>query len=142
MVFLDTCICVDFLRGKLPSGYQLMRESDPRMFKISTVVEAELLLGAMKSKWPEKNRFTVEQFLLPFEKVPFDSRCACEYASIRAHLEEAGTPIGPNDMMIAATARAHGASVATYNVKEFQRVPGLIVEDWLEAPSWPPVGKR
>ena len=132
MFLLDSCVCIDFLRGNLKKGYDLMRKSDPRLFKIPSVVQAELLLGAAKSNNPDTNRFFVEQFLLPFDILPFDSRCAREYASIRSYLEKEGKKIGPNDLMIASIARAHNAVLVTYNMREFKRVPGIELEDWAE----------
>lgn len=132
MYMLDANICINFLRGRLPYAYSLMRRSDPRSFKIPAIVEAELRLGALKSANVEKNRLLVEQFLAQFEVVPFGSQCACHYAQIRAGLEAAGKRIGPNDMLIAATARAHGATLVTNNVREFVRVPDLQLESWEE----------
>lgn len=132
MYFLDSCICIDFMRGRMPYGYELMRNSDPRLFKIPAVVEAELRLGAEKSRKVEVNRLLVERFLLPFEVVSFDSAAAREYASIRAYLEGQGSVIGPNDMLIAASARSQNAVLVTHNVREFQRVPGLKLENWKE----------
>ena len=132
MFLLDSCVCIDFLRGNLKKGYDLMSKSDPRLFKIPSVVQAELLLGAAKSNNPDTNRFFVEQFLLPFDILPFDSRCAREYASIRSYLEKEGKKIGPNDLMIASIARAHNAVLVTHNMREFKRVPGIELEDWAE----------
>lgn len=132
MFLLDSCVCIDFLRGNLKKGYDLMRKSDPRLFKIPSVVQAELLLGAAKSNNPDTNRFFVEQFLLPFDILPFDSRCAREYASIRSYLEKEGKKIGPNDLMIASIARVHNAVLVTHNMREFKRVPGIELEDWAE----------
>lgn len=132
MFLLDSCVCVDFLRGNLKKGYDLMCKSDPRLFKIPSVVQAELLLGAAKSNNPDTNRFFVEQFLLPFDILPFDSRCARECASIRSCLEKEGKKIGPNDLMIASIARAHNAVLVTHNMREFKRVPGIELEDWAE----------
>lgn len=137
MYAVDTNIFVDFLRGRLSQGLCIMKGSDPELFKVPAVVEAELLLGALKSREPEASRRAVEQLLLPFEVLPFDSRCARHYADIRAHLERQGTPIGPNDLLIAATARAHGAVLATNNVREFLRVPGLSCEAWGEVDPAP-----
>ena len=99
LLLLDSCVCIDFLRGNLKKGYDLMCKSDPRLFKIPSVVQAELLLGAAKSNNPDTNRFFVEQFLLPFDILPFDSRCAREYVSIRSYLEKEGKKIGPNNLM-------------------------------------------
>lgn len=132
MYFLDSCVCIDFLRGRLPHGYRLMQESDPRLFKVPAVVQAELFLGALKSSSPEKNRLLVERFLSPLEIVPFTSDCSRIYAQIRAELEQQGASIGPNDYLIAASALAHGAVVVTSNVDEFLRVPNLSIETWTE----------
>lgn len=133
MYMLDTNIVVDFLRGRMPRGYDIMRASDPRLFKVPAVVEAELLVGAEKSRDPERARLAVESVLLPFETIPFCSKCARHYAKIRAYLEREGNAIGPNDLLIAATALAHGATLVTRNTREFKRVPGLSLEDWAEA---------
>lgn len=132
MFFLDTCVCIEFMRGKAPYMYALLKECDPRLFKISAVVQAELLLGAEKSANPEKNRLLVDRFLIPFEIVPFDAAMAREYATVRAQLEQKGHVIGPNDLLIAATARSRNATLVTHNVNEFKRVPGLKLEDWAE----------
>ena len=132
MYYLDSCICIDLLRGKLPSTFELMRNSDPRLFGIPAVVEAELRTGAAKSAHPAENRFLVERFLAPFARIPFDGRCAVEYARIRAQLESAGQKIGPSDLMIAATVLANGATLVSMNIREFKRVPGLSLECWDE----------
>lgn len=79
-----------------------------------------------------ENRLLVERFLAPFACVSFDSRCSVEYARIRTHLELGGQKIGPNDLMIAATALANGATLVTMNTREFKRVPGLTLECWDE----------
>ncbi len=132
MYLLDSCICIDFMRGKLPTGYEVMRNSDPQLFGIPTIVEAELRTGVLKSKKPRTNRLLLESFLAPFHIIPFDSRCAIEYARIRASLEAAGQKIGPNDTLIAATAIAHGAVLVTNNTREFERIEGLDLESWHE----------
>ena len=98
------------------------------------MVKAELLLGVEKSADPGPNRLKVELLLLPFEVLPFDDECALHYARIRAHLEGKGMSIGANDYIIAACAMAHGATLVTNNVGEFQRIPGLSVEQWAEVP--------
>lgn len=134
MYLLDSNICIDFMHGRLPFAYDLMRKSSPGVFKIPAVVEAELRLGAYKSNNPKKVEWVVEKFLLPFEVVPFDSRCAQAYARIRSELERTGTPIGPNDLLIAATAAANQATLVTNNVSEFKRVSGISIESWHEAP--------
>lgn len=132
MYMLDSCTCIAFMRGRLPIGYDVFRQSDPRLFKIPAIVEAELRFGALKSRNPAKSRILLETFLAPFEIVDFDARCAAAYARLRTMLESAGTPIGPNDMLIAATALAHEAVLVTNNAREFKRVPGLSLQSWEE----------
>ncbi len=132
MYALDTCICIEFLRGRLPYAYELMQKTKPSLFKIPAVVEAELRVGAEKSRDPQRSRALVEEFLLPFEVLPFDSAAARIYGTVRAELERKGSVIGGNDLLIAATALAHGATLVTHNVREFKRVPDLALEDWVE----------
>ncbi len=72
----------------------------------------------------------VDRFLKPFHVVPFDEAAAHRYATLRAELEVAGTPIRPNDLIIAATALHVGATLVTHNTREFARVCGLELEDW------------
>lgn len=130
MLLLDTCVCIELLRGSMPGVLKALRSHDPREIMVPAVVEAELRLGALKSAKPQENLLKTELFLDPFERATFDSRCAEEYASIRAEFETRGKTIGPNDLMIAATAKAHGATLVTNNVREFERVPRLKVESW------------
>ena len=125
MYVFDTNIIIEFLRGRLPQALKLLNETDVRLVKIPAVVEAELLVGARKSAKPEENRRALEAFLCNFEVVPFDSKCAHCYADIRAELESTGKKIGPNDLLIAATALAHDGILATNNAREFKRVPRL-----------------
>lgn len=134
MYLLDTNVLVDFLRGKSQYALRMLRASNASVFRIPSVVKAELLLGVEKSADPGPNRLKVELLLLPFEVLPFDDECALHYARIRAHLEGKGMSIGANDYIIAACAMAHGATFVTNNVGEFQRIPGLSVEQWAEVP--------
>ena len=132
MYALDTCICIDFLRGRMPYAYEMFKHTDPRLFAIPSIVEAELLLGAEKSANPSKRRQTVEEFLLSFQVLPFDHRCAYVYAKLQSTLEREGRRIGPNDLIVAATALANECTLVTNNVEEFKRVPGLPLESWYE----------
>lgn len=93
-------------------------------------MKAELLHGARKSARPASNLRLLERFFTPFRSLPFDDACSEQYALIRADLERTGKPIGPYDMMIAATALAHGLTLVTHNAGEFARVAGLKWEDW------------
>ena len=124
MYLLDTNVLVDFLRGKSQYALRMLRASNASVFRIPSEKSAD----------PGPNRLKVELLLLPFEVLPFDDECALHYARIRAHLEGKGMSIGANDYIIAACAMAHGATLVTNNVGEFQRIPGLSVEQWAEVP--------
>ncbi len=132
MYYLDTCICVDFLRGRLPYAYRLMRASKPSDFQVPAIVAAELWYGAEHSANPERESGIVRAFLDAFESVPFDAKAAREYGRIRQVLGSQGMLIGDRDMMIAASACVHGATLITDNISEFSRVPGLLLESWAE----------
>ena len=134
MYYLDTCICIDFLHGRLPGFRERLEASDPRLFGVPAVVQAELLSSAETSLDPNENRLKAELFLLPFAIIPFDSSCAVAYAQIQGDLERRGKSIGPNDMLIAATAVANGAYLVTHNVRELKQVQGLRLIDWTEFP--------
>ncbi len=93
---------------------------------------AELQFGVEKSSSIEKNRIALERFLLPLEIVEFDAKAAIEYGEIRADLEKKGTPIGSMDLLIAAHTKSLETIIVTNNEKEFSRVEGLIVENWIK----------
>lgn len=127
---LDTNVCIQVIRER-PEPLRARFNANAAALCISVVALAELLYGAEKSARPEANRTNVEQFVARLEVLPFDTEAAAHYGDIRASLERQGTPIGAYDMMIAAHARAHGLVVVTNNTREFTRVDGLRVEDWL-----------
>ena len=132
MYYLDSCICVDLMRGKLPYAYDLMRKSEPALFKIPAIVAAELFYGVQHSSQVEKNRLILERFLQPFEIVDFDEASARVYGMIRNELQQSGLTIGPNDLLIAAMAIAHQAVLVSNNSKEFKRIRSLTFESWYE----------
>lgn len=132
MYLFDSDTCIEMLRGRMPATVQLMRKSASDMFGIPTIVEAELRLGAARSDNPEANRLLLERFLAPLAAVPFTSVCAMAYAEIRADLQARGCMIGPNDLLIAATAKATGSVLVTNNVREFSMVRDLSLESWCE----------
>jgi tRNA(fMet)-specific endonuclease VapC len=99
---------------------------------VPAIVLAELVCGTLKSSRPLGSLRAVERLLLPFEVVPFCHKCAWAYGRVRAELEAAGTRIGPNDLIVAATVLANEAKLVTHNVKEFRRVRGLSIQDWTE----------
>ena len=125
MYIFDTNILIEFLRGRLPAGLELLKNIDSRLVKIPSIVKAELLVGAHKSKDPERARKAVDELLVNFEVLPFDDRCASVYAQIRTDLELAGKRIESNDLIIAATAISHDAILATNDLNDFARIPKL-----------------
>ena len=129
--FLDTNICIYFLTGRYPSLLSKMMSHDPEDIKIPAIVKGELIHGAEKSLRCEENTEKISAFLLPFEIVPFDEPAADCYGRIKAVLEKNGTPIGPNDLIIAAAALANDAVLVTNNPAEFGRVNGLRLENWI-----------
>jgi tRNA(fMet)-specific endonuclease VapC len=104
----------------------------PGSVYLGSVVLAELLYGVLLSStaYHTANLTLVGMLQSQYPSVVFDHQAAHEYAKIRAHLKKMGTPIGPNDMLIAALALANGMTLVTHNTVEFSRVPGLILEDW------------
>ena len=129
--FLDTNICVYFLKGLYPSVLENIQNTNPTNIKIPSIVKAELLYGAEKSQHKAKNLTNINRFLEPFEIIPFDDDCSIIYSKIRAALEFKGTGIGPNDYIIAAIALAKNGILVTNNTKEFQRIKNLKIDNWI-----------
>lgn len=128
---LDTNILSDLVRQ--PQGRVAARIAQVGEASVCTsmIVASELRFGAAKRNAP-KLTAQVEAILAVIDVRPFDTPADHEYAKLRLHLEQAGTPIGPNDMLIAAHALADGSILVTANASEFVRVPRLEVENWLE----------
>lgn len=97
---------------------------------VCSVVKAELFYGAMKSSNPERALAQQLEFLNRFVSLPFNDTSAMIYGRIRAQLTASGTPIGSNDLLIAAIALANDLTLVTHNTREFNRVEGLRIEDW------------
>jgi tRNA(fMet)-specific endonuclease VapC len=127
---LDTDTCSVYLNGRSPGVLQHFQQHSPKEIFLCAVVKAELFYGAMKSTVPQKQLAKLQHFFGPLVSLPFDDHCAMIYGQIRAHLAILGTPIGPNDLLIAAIALVHGVTLVTHNTGEFSRVPGLHIEDW------------
>ena len=126
---LDTNLCIRVLRDR-PPGLRDRFNAEADGLAISMVTLGELLYGAEKSARPAANRHEVERFAARLEVLPFDAAAAGHFADIRAGLERRGLTIGACDLMIAGHARSRGLVVVTGDLGEFQRVPGLLVEDW------------
>jgi len=127
---LDTNTCIRYINGRSLAIRQKLPTVPARDIVVCSVVRGELAYGAAKSQTPEASAAKQARFLKPYATLPYADSAAVEYGRIRAHLENAGTPIGPYDMQIAAIAMVHGLIVVTHNTKEFGRVPGLKIEDW------------
>ena len=129
--FLDTNICIYFLKGKNKKLCETLMSKHPDDIKIPSIVKAELLYGVCKSKQKVENEEIVRKFLLPYEIVSFGSVESEEYAKLRSRLEFEGKVIGPNDLIIASTVLAHDGQLITNNEREFNRIELLSVENWL-----------
>jgi len=129
---LDTNICIYAIKKRPAAVIDRFLTHDPEEICISAVTYAELMHGVEKSQATERNRLALSLFLSPITILDFESTAAEEYGSIRAKLEKRETPIGPMDMLIAAHARAAGLILVTNNTKEFERVEGLQIENWVK----------
>jgi tRNA(fMet)-specific endonuclease VapC len=127
---LDTNVCIHLLNERHPAILQHFRQHSPADIALCSVVKAELLYGARRSQRVEANLQLLKAFFAPLQSLPFDDDCAEHYGKIHADLLSQGKPIGPNDTLIAAVARAHNATLITHNIGEFSRVVGLQIEDW------------
>jgi tRNA(fMet)-specific endonuclease VapC len=127
---LDTNTCIRFLnprRSAVPSHMAAVSQEE---VAICQIVKAELYYGAYKSARRDANLALLAKFFNQFVSLPFDDASAETYGRLRAGLARRGTPIGPNDLMIAAIALAYDLTLVTHNTAEFSRVPGLRLEDW------------
>lgn len=131
MYFLDTNTCIYFLNGKYESLRAKILSTPPNEISIPAIVKAELLLGAYKSQKKKENVEKVEKLLEPFEVVPFFDLISYVYADIRNETEKIGEKVGPNDLLIASIVKFHDGILVTNNVKEFARIKGLKIENWV-----------
>lgn len=131
MYLIDTNICIYLIMNRNESVRKRIEEAKPYQVAVSAVSAAELAYGAAKSRHIEQNRRVLRNFLSAFEIVPFDDRDAEQFGIIRALLEKQGQPIGVYDLEIASQGLARNMTVVTNNEKEFRRVPGLMVENWV-----------
>jgi len=128
---LDTDSCIALIKRKPGTILRRLMSLSPGEAGISAITLAELRYGAAKSAHREKNAFALDEFLLPLEVADFDEPAAESYGMVRAALEKAGTHVGPLGTQIGAHALSLGATLVTHNSREFQRIHGLAVEDWL-----------
>lgn len=132
MYFLDTNTCIYYLNGQYPSILNKLKQMKTDQIMIPSIVKSELLYGVEKSQRKTENMKVLLSFLQAFTIADFDSNAAIQYSKIRVRLETAGTPIGPNDLIIASITRSQNGILVTNNTKEFSRVPDLHLENWIK----------
>jgi tRNA(fMet)-specific endonuclease VapC len=128
---LDTNICIHIIKRSPPNLYERFRRLRIGDIGVSAISLCELQFGVARSSYPEKNQQALTEFLAPLELLDFPSQAAQTYGEIRAHPVRLGTPIGNYDLLIAAHALSSGFTLVTNNRREFARVPGLRVENWV-----------
>jgi tRNA(fMet)-specific endonuclease VapC len=135
MYMLDTNACIQAIQGakkeKFAQVAEIFKKKLPLGLSISAITLAELEYGVAHSAYPEKNATALLNFLAPLEIAPFDAGAAHAYGEIREDLYQQSLLIGPLDMLIAAHAKSLGCILVTNNTREFEKVEGLTIEDWL-----------
>jgi tRNA(fMet)-specific endonuclease VapC len=127
---LDTNICIYVIKRRPVLVLDRFNENAAHL-AISSITLAELLHGAEKSSQPQRTLVVVEDFCSRLDVLDYGAKAAQHYGQIRASLEQRGTPIGVNDLHIAAHARSEGLTLVSNNLREFERVDGLLYENWL-----------
>ncbi len=130
MYLLDTNACIRILNNNSVPLVSQLQQCEPGEIYLCSIVKAELVYGAYHSSRAAENLRLLAKFFEPFISLPFDDRCVDYYGRIRNDLAREGAIIGPNDLMIAATAMAHDAILVTRNTSGFARIVGLQIEDW------------
>lgn len=131
---LDTSICIYLIRSRSPGALERFEYHEVGEVGVSALTAAELRYGVDKSARPDQNRGALERFLIPLEILDFGAEAATAYSRIRSELETKGEQIGPLDTLVAAHAVALDVTLVTNNTREFERVPGLRLEDWTVGP--------
>ena len=129
---LDTNICIYIAKGQPAAVRERFARHALHELAMSTITVGELRFGAEKSQARERALATIGQLVQRIQPCPLPLAAAEHYGDIRATLQRQGLPIGNNDLWLAAHARAEGWVLVTHNTREFARVPGLQVENWVE----------
>ncbi|MEI6790585.1 MAG: type II toxin-antitoxin system VapC family toxin [Myxococcaceae bacterium] len=127
---LDTYICIYALNCRSEELVRHLQTLEPSDIGLSVMTVAELRYGASYSSYPVQNHSRLDDFLSPFRIISWDEDAANCYGELVADLRRKGTPIGPIDALIAAHALSLELVLVTNNTKEFERVPGLVCENW------------
>ncbi|HPB82575.1 MAG TPA: type II toxin-antitoxin system VapC family toxin [Spirochaetota bacterium] len=132
MYLLDTNICIYIIKKKPVDVLKTVKTKSKKDVYVSSITIAELEYGVAKSQFPEKNKIALIEFLSIFNILPFDDTDAAEFGIIKTDLEKKGKIIGPMDLLIAGQAKSKKLILVTNNIKEFERVKGLKIENWIK----------
>lgn len=130
-VLLDTDTCIYLIRRRSPEVLRRLKRYSTGDVGISSITLGELAFGVSKSAQPEKNQAALDEFVSALQVAPFDESAARSYGPIRAVLQQRGSVIGALDMWIGAHAHSIGATLVTHNTREFSRIGGLRLADWV-----------
>jgi len=131
MYMLDTNICIYVIKRKFESVLEKIKENRVFGISISSITLSELEYGVANSMYPEKNSIALLEFLSEINIVPYDEFAAKEYGIVKTDLKRRNCIIGPLDTLIAAHAKSLNSTLVTNNMKEFSRVQGLKLENWV-----------
>jgi len=129
---LDTNICIYLIKQRPLQVLTQFRQHSPQDVAISTITLFELESGVEKSQYRQRSQDALAKFLRSLNLLDLDRSAAVDAAIIRAELDRKGLPIGPYDLLIAGLARSQNMTLVTNNTKEFERVDGLLLENWVQ----------
>ena len=129
---IDTNICIYIMNNRPPEVIQRFKNVEIGLVGISSISVSELHYGVCKSRHIKHNLKRLEEFLIPFEILPYDENASRCYGRIRSQLENQGNVIGPLDMLIAAHALSKDLILITNNEKEFKRIQAVKIENWVD----------
>ena len=132
MYLLDTNICIYIIKKKPADVLKVLKTKSKKEIYISSITVAELEYGVAKSQYPERNKVALIEFLSIFNIIPFDDADAVNFGFIKIDLEKKGKIIGPMDLLLAAQAKTKRLILVTNNIKEFERVEDLKLENWID----------
>ena len=132
MYLLDTNICIYIIKKKPIEVLNVLKQKLKKDIFISSITVAELEYGVEKSKFPDINRISLLEFLSIFKIINYDDKDAVEFGKIKVNLEKLGKIIGPMDLLISSQAINKNLILVTNNVKEFERINGLRIENWVK----------
>ena len=129
---LDTNICIYLIKKRPAEVLERFSQHSPQDVAISTITLFELQYEIEKSQYRQRSQDALSKFLLPLNLIKLDRSAAIEAATIRAQLEKKGMPIGPYDLLIAGLSKSREMILVSNNIKEFERIVGLHLENWAE----------